>query len=119
MNFMCDAVEGIRPVNVLDLGQHQLQATKKDDPGRLREGAGVAWVVVEAVALHNGPANAPIPGQNATNASLCISLSIIAALQHAQEQRISSISIGEPSTSTGMQARPCLDSFDPVVTHSI
>ena len=32
---ICDDVGRVQPVDVLNLGQHQLQATKKDDPGRL------------------------------------------------------------------------------------
>ena len=86
--------EGFRPVNVLNLGQHQLQATKQDDPGRLREGAGVAWVLVEAVALHNGPAGAPVPGQIAICASVRKSLSLLT--KKATQDRRFSVYIVEP-----------------------
>jgi hypothetical protein len=51
-----DISEAALPVNVLDLGEHQLQAAKKDDVGRLIKLAGVIDIFVEAVALHNGPA---------------------------------------------------------------
>ena len=51
----------LSPVNVLDLGQDDLQGAHEDDPGRLREGAGVVRIglggaaEVVAVRLPNCP----------------------------------------------------------------